>query len=405
MRLFVDIGPLRRHRDFRLLVAGRFISNLGSMLSFVAVPYQTYQITGSTFAVGLLGLLELVPILAIAFLGGALADAFDRRQLVQIAEAGAGISSAVLVVNALIDHPKVWVVYLATVTGAAFYAVLRPALDAMPPRLVDRDELVAASSVGTTFNTVAWLGGPAVAGVLIAAAGLPFVYGLDVASFGISLVILSRMRRMPPPEDAEAPSVSRIAEGLRYARSRQELIGTYLVDIVAMLFGIPLALFPAYAERLGGAGVLGLLYAAPGAGAFVASLTSGWTARVHRHGLAVILAASLWGAGIVVFAVAGNLWLALAGLAFAGGADAVSGVFRSTIWNQTIPDNLRGRLAGVEMVSYTAGPLLGQVESGLVAALTSVRFSAVSGGVLCIVGVAITAAMLPVFRHYDARRT
>jgi MFS family permease len=399
----VDTTPLRRHRDFRLLVSARFISALGSMVTMVAVPYQLYRLTGSSLAVGLLGLFELAPILAVAFYGGAMADAFDRRRLVLLAEAGAGLASGLLVLNATLSHPHVWIVYVAAVAGAAFYAILRPALDAMPPRLVDHEELPAAAAIGTAGYTVAWLGGPALGGVLIAAAGLPVVYGLDVVSFGASLLLVARMRRMPPPEDAERPSIRRVREGLAYAASRQELIGTYAVDIVALLFGVPEALFPAYAEHYGGAGVLGLLFSAPALGGLLASVSSGWIGRVHRHGMAVILAASGWGVGVIVFGAASVLWLALAGLVIAGFADAISGIFRSTIWNQTIPDRLRGRLAGVEMVSYTTGPLLGNVESGIVAALTTVRFSAISGGVLCIAGVAVTAILLPAFRMYDSR--
>jgi MFS family permease len=208
---------------------------------------------------------------------------------------------------------------------------------------------------------------------------------------------------VPPPPGAERPSLRRIAEGFRYARSRPELVGTYGVDIVAMFFGMPTALFPAFALEFGGPGVLGLLYAAPSVGSLVATATSGWTRRVHRHGLAVILAAGAWGVGILLLGLAPNLPLALAALAFAGAADMVSGIFRSTIWNQTIPDRLRGRLAGIEQVSYSSGPLLGDVEAGVVGSLVGVRASLVSGGVLCVLGVAATALLLPAFRRYDAR--
>jgi MFS family permease len=211
------------------------------------------------------------------------------------------------------------------------------------------------------------------------------------------------MRAIPPAPDAPPVSLRSVAEGVRYARSRPELLGTYGVDMIAMFFGMPMALFPAIADKFGGADVLGLLYAAPAVGSLLATLTSGWVPHVHRHGLAVIVAAALWGAAIVLFGVANVLWLALIALAIAGGADMVSGIFRMTIWNETIPDRLRGRLAGIEQVSYTSGPLLGNLEAGVLASLTSVRFSVVSGGVLCVVGVAVAALALPAFRLYDAR--
>jgi MFS family permease len=224
-----------------------------------------------------------------------------------------------------------------------------------------------------------------------------------VATFLVSLLALAAMRAVPPPPGAVQPSLRGVLEGLRYARSRPELMGTYLVDIVAMLFGMPVALFPALAASLGGPSVLGLLYAAPSVGALLATATSGWTARVHRHGLAVIFAASAWGLAVTALGFARGLPVALLCLALAGAADMVSGLFRNTIWNQTIPDALRGRLASIEMVSYMTGPLLGNVESGAVAALAGVSASVVSGGVLCVLGVLVCAIGLPGFRRYDAR--
>jgi MFS family permease len=211
------------------------------------------------------------------------------------------------------------------------------------------------------------------------------------------------MRAVPPPPGAERPSLRGVVEGFRYAVGRPELVGTYGVDLIAMFFGVPVALFPAFAEEFGGAEVLGLLYAAPALGALVATVTSGWTGRIHRHGMAVVWAAMGWGLAVTAFGFAPNLALALAALALAGGADMISGIFRGTIWNTTIPDHLRGRLAGIEQVSYSAGPLLGNLESGVVAAFAGVRASIVSGGILCVVGVGLAALALPAFRAYDAR--
>jgi len=399
----MDVGPLRRHRDFRLLFTGQALSFFGSQVTFVAVPYQTFQLTHSTLAVGLLSLAEFVPLMLMAFVGGALSDAFDRRRMVQLAELGSGLAIGVLLVNSLLPEPRVWVLFVVAPVLAALYGILRPSLDALVPRLVTREEVPAASALEGFRGTLGSIAGPALAGVIIAGAGLPAAYAVDVATFGLSLVALWFMRAVPPPPDAPPVSLQSVAEGVRYARSRQELIGTYGVDIIAMFFGMPMALFPAIAEEFGGAGVLGLLYAAPAVGSLLATVSGGWVSRVNRHGLAIIIAAGVWGAAIAGFGFAPNLPLALAGLVVAGGADMVSGIFRMTIWNQTIPDRLRGRLAGIEQISYTSGPLLGNVEAGVVASLAGVRASVVSGGVLCVIGVVLAAIALPAFRRYDAR--
>jgi len=402
-RATLDFGPLRRRRDFRLLFVGQAVSLFGSEITFVALPYQAYHLTGSSLVVGLLGLAELVPLLGAAFIGGALADAFDRRRMMQLTELSFALASLVLVANALLPHPYVWVLFAVSVVQATLSGLQRPSLDALTPRLVERDELMAAGALTSFRMTLGGIAGPALGGVLLATVGLATTYAVDTATFVVSLAALRMMRAVPPPPEAEPPSLRRIAEGLRYAGSRQELMGTYIVDIVAMFFGMPMALFPAAATHLGGPGVLGLLYAAPAAGSLLATVTSGWTAHVHRHGAAVCVAAAVWGAGIVVFGLAPGLGLALAGLVLAGAADMISGIFRTVIWNQTIPDHLRGRLAGIEQVSYSTGPLLGNVESGVVASLASLRASIVSGGVLCIAGVAVAALALPAFWRYDAR--
>jgi MFS family permease len=397
------VGVLRRRREFRLLFASQLVSFAGSMLTFVALPYQMFRLTGSSLAVGLLGIADFVPIVGLALVSGALADAVDRRRLVIGAEAGGALVAAILLGNALLEHPKVWVLYLCAVLGSACYALLRPPLDALTPRLVERDELKAAMALEWVRGNVGLIAGPALGGVLIAAAGLAVTYAVDVATFLVSLAALAAMRAVPPPTDAERVSLGRIAEGLRYARSRPELLGTYLVDINAMLFGMPQALFPALAAGYGGAQVLGLLYAAPAAGSIVIAATSGWSRRVHRHGRAVALAAVGWGIAIIAFGFADALWVALACLAVAGAADALSGLFRSVIWNETIPDAMRGRLAGIEMISWSTGPSLGDAEAGAVASLAGIRASVVSGGVLCVVGTVALVAVLPAFWRYDAR--
>ena len=400
--LIVDVRPLR-HRDFRLLMAGRGVTFFGAMITFVAVPYQVYDLTGSTVAVGLLGLVELVALLALAFVGGALADAADRRRLVLLTELVQLACSVALVVNASLPDPQLWVIYVLAAAMAGTDALQRPALEAMLPRLVPVDEVGAAGALRALQMTIAMMLGPAVAGVLLATVGTAATYAADVATFTVSLVCLRAMRAMPP-SDAERPSVERVRDGLRYARSRQDLTGTYVVDFFAMFFGMPLALFPAMAERLGGEAVLGMLYAAPSVGAFLATAASGWMVRIHRHGLAITIAAAIWGLGIIAFGLAPSTAVAVVALAVAGGADLVSGIFRGRIWNETIPDGIRGRMAAIELVSYSSGPALGNTEAGFAAALLGVRPSIVFGGAACIVTVVATAVALPAFLRYDARR-
>ncbi len=400
----VDVTPLRRHRDFRLLFIGRFVSFFGSMITSVAFPYQVYQLTHSVFLVGVLGVVEFAAILAVAFIGGALADAQDRRLMVLLSEVALMVCSLLLAANAALTHPQVWLLFVVATAFGGLDALQRPSLDAMLPRLVDKSELTAAAALGQLRGTLGMTAGPALGGVLLALIGLPLTYMVDVGTFVVGLVCLVLMRAVPPPVDAERPSLRRVVEGLKYARSRQELLGTYFVDMIAMFFGMPMALFPAIAQGIGGAKVLGLLYAAPAVGSFLFSATSGWTSRIHRHGMGVAVAAILWGFAIIGFGLVNSLWLALLFLAAAGAADAMSGVYRQTIWNQTIPDSLRGRMASIELLSYASGPSLGNFEAGVVASIFSVRVSVVSGGVLCVIGCVLCAAALPAFRAYDARR-
>jgi MFS family permease len=398
----MDLRPFR-HRDFRLLYCAQFISFIGTMITSVALPFQIYRATGSSFAVGLVGVAELVPLLATAFLGGMLADVVDRRRMVLLTEVGLAAGSAVLALAALVAAP-VWVVFAVAGWMSAVSGLQQPSIESLTPRLVERDELPAAAALSSARGSFGMIAGPALGGVLLASAGLPATYLVDVASYVVSLGCLWVIRAVPPAEGAERPSLKALRDGFGYAASRQELIGTYTVDFVAMVFGMPMALFPALAERLGGASALGLMYAAPAGGALVASLTSGWSHRVHRQGRAVMIAATVWGAAIVAFGLSATLWPALGCLALAGGADAVSGIFRMTMWNQTIPDALRGRLASIEMVSYSSGPLLGNVEAGMVAALFGNQASVIAGGALCMVAVLACGSVLPQFRGYDARR-
>ncbi len=400
--LLLDLTPLRG-REFRLLFLGQLVSMFGSMITFVALPFQMYELTESTLAVGAIGICQFVPIVTVALVSGALADAVDRRTLVRLSELGSAVVVGVLLANSLLAQPQEWVLFVCAALLAGFFALLRPPLHALVPRVVPREQLKAAMALEWLRGDVGMIAGPALGGLLIAAFGVPVTYGADLVTFLVSLGFLSLMRASPPAPDADAPSLRSIVEGLRYARSRPELLGTYLVDINAMFFGMPQALFPAIAAGYGGAEVLGLMLAAPAVGSLLVALFSGWTRHVHRHGRAVALAACGWGLAIVAFGFAGVLWLALLCLAVAGGMDAVSGLFRSVMWNETIPDRLRGRLAGVEMISYTSGPTLGNFEAGALASVVGVRASVVSGGVMCVVGTGVILAFLPALWRYDAR--
>ena len=401
-RLGIDLSPLRTSRDLRLVWTAGAVSGFGSFITYVTIPFQVASITHDPAMVGLLGVCELVPLLVMGFVGGALADFLDRRLLVRGGEVALAALTAALLVNALSARPHLWLLYTVAAFAAAVDGVQRPALEAMIPRLVRPDQLPATFALTALSGQIAQLGGPALAGVLIATVDLVWVYAFDLATFAVSLICLTLVTAVPPPPDPDRPSIGAIATGVRYAGSRQELLGTYLVDINAMFFGMPQALYPFLAITLGGPKVLGLLYAAPAAGSLLATMGSGWTGRVRRHGLMVVLAAALWGVGITGAGLSHMLWLTLSCLAFAGGADMISGIFRDVIWSQTIPDHLRGRLAGIELLSYSSGPLLGQLRSGFMARTRlGIGGSIWVGGLLCIAGTAALAAMLPRFVQYD----
>jgi MFS family permease len=399
----MDLTPLRASRDFRLAFTATGVSSLGSYITYVTIPYQVYLLTHSPLLVGLLGLCELVPLLFMAFVGGALADYVDRRRLVIFGELAFAALTGALLVNALLGHAQLWLLFLVAALSTAIDGLQRPALRALTPRLVAPQQIPAASALDSLQGNVASLAGPAAAGLLLASVDISWVFGIDLVTFAVSLTCLAFMRPVSPPPAPQRPSLKSVVTGLRYARSRPELLGTYLIDINAMFFGMPAALYPFVAERLGGPAVLGLLYAAPSAGSLLATLTSRWTTRVHRHGLGVVLSAAGWGVAIIGFGLARTLWPAVCWLALAGGADMLSGVFRSTIWNQTIPDHLRGRLAGIEMLSYSIGPTLGNLESGVAARFVGVGGSIVWGGVFCVLGTAALARALPTFLRYDGR--
>jgi MFS family permease len=400
--MFLDLGPLRRHRDFRALYFGQFVSFVGSMITYVAIPLQVYQLTRSSFAVGMLSTVSLVPLLLAGLFGGATADAMDRRKLLIGSELLLMVCSGALALNAALPHPSVVLPFVVAGLMAALNGFHRPALEAMTPRLVDRDEIPAAATLSSIRGNVGMIAGPALGGACIATLGMTAAYAIDAATFVLCAAAVASMKAMPAAEGAPTPGLAAVAEGLRYAWSRVELVGTYVVDIVAMTFAMPMALFPAMASIWGGAAAAGWLYSAMPIGALVVSLVSGRASRVRRHGAAVVVAAGLWGVAVVALGYARGLVAAVVLLALAGAADMVSGVYRKTIWDQTIPVHLRGRLAGVEMISYMTGPPLGNARAGWVAGLVSPRFSIVSGGWMCVAGVLLCVPLLPGFWRYRA---
>jgi MFS family permease len=400
-RIRLDISPLRTSRDFRWLFASGLITFIGSMITYVALPFQIKELTGSYIAVGLIAAVELVPMIIFGLYGGALADFVDRKRMVWVTEAGRTVLSLGLLLNALSPNPRIWVIYVISALFAAVDALQRPSMQALIPRIVRHDQLPAASALSSVRWQVGAIVGPAIGGLIIAGGGVASAYAVDVASFLISLALLAQLRPVPALPDANKPSLAGIVEGLKYAASRQDLMGTYIVDLVAMLFAFPTALYPFWADKVGGPSSLGLLYSAGTVGALLATITSGWVSRYRYHGRAIIIAAIFWGVGIALAGVVDNLAWVLFFLAVAGGADMISGLMRTTIWNQTIPDELRGRLAGIEMLSYLIGPLGGQMRAGFMASWMGLRIAIVGGGVLCIAGVAAVASVFPKFRNYD----
>ncbi|WP_326639480.1 MFS transporter [Nonomuraea fuscirosea] len=401
--LSLDLSPLRDSRDYRLLFGSGVITMFGTMISMVAVPYQMKELTDSYLAVGLVSLAEFVPMVVCGLWGGAIADALDRRRIIWLSELGLLVTSAALMVNAMLPDPQVWVLYVMGALATGVGSLQRPSLEAVIQQVVKHEQQSAAAVLSSLRWNFGAIVAPALGGLMLTAWGTASAFALDTLTFVLSLVLLWRVRAIPPADDAAPASIRSLIEGVRYAVSRKDLMGTYLVDIAAMVFAMATALYPFLAEELRAPEALGLLYSAAAVGALIASLTGRWTARVQRQGLGVIVAAAAWGVAVALTALAPNVWLIFVCLAFAGAADMISGIFRMTMWNQTIPPELRGRLAGIELLSYASGPMLGNARAGLMANFGGTRFSLGAGGVLCVAAVLALAAALPRFRAYDAR--
>ncbi|EKD70205.1 MAG: hypothetical protein ACD_46C00601G0002 [uncultured bacterium] len=401
MSYFIDLSIFRHNRNFSLLFIGQFVSFMGTMITSVALPYQIYTLTHSTLMVGLLSLVQLLPLLVTALIGGVFADRYHRRMLLLIAELTLSTGSLLLAWNASLHTPHIVLIFVVASIMSAFNGLHRPALESIVQQIVAKKDLPAVSSIGTFKSSICMIGGPAIGGFLIATYGVTTTFLTDFVSFAVSLTALFLMTNIPKPKlVTDDSTLKSLKQGIRYAMSRQELLGTYYVDFIAMIFGMPNALFPAIAQSFGGAKALGMFYAAPAVGALFISFFSGWSTSIKRHGVAIAIAAIFWGVAIIFFGLSTNLYLALFFLGLAGAFDAVSGIFRATMWNETIPNELRGRMAGIEMISYLSGPRLGDTEAGLIAAAFGTAFAVVSGGVLCVVGVTICCYYLPIFWRY-----
>lgn len=396
-RLVADVTPLRRSPPFRRLWFGQVVSATGTQLTVVAVSYQAFRLTHDTWVVGLISLAQLGPLLVGSLGGGSIVDATDRRQVLLATQILMALCSAGLAANSLLPHPLLWPLFVCTAVAAAFSGTDNPARRAAVTMLVDDEQLTAAVALQTVTMQWALVVGPAVGGLLIAALGLGPVYLIDVGSFAVALAAVVTLPSLRPADGGTRAGVRSIAEGFRYLRGQRLLSATFWIDLNAMIFGMPRAVFPALGLGLyrGGAGTVGLLYAAPGAGALAGSLLTGWVGRIRHQGRAVVVSVVVWGATIVAFGVVPVLGVGLALLALAGAADVISAVFRQAILQLTVPDGLQGRLSGVFFGVVAGGPRLGDAETGGAAALAGPQFAVWSGGLACLVGVALLVWRVP----------
>jgi MFS family permease len=399
----IDLSPLKKYRDFRLLWTAGLFSYFGSMITFVALPFQIKELTNSYWAVGLIGAVEIIPLTIFGLYGGVLADYVDRKKMIWLTEFGTLIATAILFLNSLREKPSVILLFVIAAIFAALSGLKRPSQDAILPRLVSHDDLPSASALMSLRWQFGGIVGPSAGGIIIAAYGAGAGYLVDCCTFIASLALLWRVRSVPPLGKTTPPSVAALMEGIRYAYNRKDLLGTYVVDLAAMFLAMPMALFPFWADAIGAPYALGFFYSSITIGAVLVTLMSGWMRNYPHHGRAVVIGALGWGVAIVVAGSTDSLYLVIGSLIVAGAFDQVSALFRGFIWNQSIPDELRGRLAGIEMLSYLLGPLGGQARAGGMAAMTSLRTSIVGGGLLCIGFVSAISAVMPKFRKYDVR--
>ncbi len=401
MRLLVDTTPLRVSPDFRRLWIGQAVSFFGTTITMAALPYQVFHETGSSLDVGLLGLAQLGPLLLLSLIGGALADSFDKRRILLIVNSVSLVCSAVLALNASLPHPHVWLLFVVGAASSGSFALTYPVTRSLLPLLVVEELRPAAFALQSTYGTFGMMVGPAIGGLIIGAFGVSTAYAVDVTTFLIALGVFMGLSPAPPMLAPGSARVSSILDGLRFLRGQSVMMSIFGLDLLAMVFGMPRALFPALSQRLGGGATLyGLLLSSVAAGAFLASLFSGWTGRIRHQGRAVLWAVAFWGGAIAIAGLVREPVVVLVMFACAGGADMISGVFRSTIAMSVTPDDMRGRVSGVEIAVYAGGPVLGDVEAGLVGGLAGVPFAIVSGGLACVAAAGLFAAKVGSFRDY-----
>ena len=399
----VDLSPLRKYPDLRAIFFSGLVTRFGSALTLVAMPFQIKELTHSYIDVGLMGAIEIIPLIIFALYGGVLADSVDRKKMIWLCEAAALFISLALFGNSVMSHPSLLILYISAALFSAVDGLQSPSLGAILPRIVSHDDLPAANSLMQLRWQVSAVIGPSLAGLIIATSGVKTAYIIDVVTYLASLIFILRIKPIPPSDKTNEANISSMIAGLKYAASRKDLMGTYLVDLSAMFFAMPNALFPFWADEVHSRWALGLFYSAGMLGSITITATSGWMKTFTRHGWAITLAAMGWGISIALAGSTHSLWVILFFLAMAGASDQVSALCRGAIWNQSIADEYRGRLAGLELLSYSVGPLGGQLRAGSVAAVTTLRTSVVSGGLLCVGFIGFFAAKLPEFRKYDSK--
>lgn len=406
--MFLDLTPLKKNHDFRWLYIGQFVSMIGSMVSYVAVPYQVYQLTKNNAIVGLLGVVQLVPLIVFSLLGGTYADRLNRQKLLIWSESLMGVITLILAWNAYTSTPNLVLIFVLTAILQALTGFHRPALEAITQVIVPKKDFTSTSALTSLRWAISSIAGPSLGGIVIASFGIEGSYVIDAATFFFAVICILKMSHIPPPEKTEKSPFQDMKAGLAFAVSKPVLIGTYIIDIVAMIFAYPISLYPAMADKWGGAKIAGWLFSSMSVGALIATLFSGWCTHVIFKGRSVIWAAAFWGVFMIGVGFTSTpsipwlygFWGAFLFLVLAGAADMYSAIFRKVIWNDVVPNNMRGRLSGIEMISYMSGPLLGNARAGWIASKTSVPVSLTSGGCMCLAGVILTAFFLPKFWAY-----
>ncbi|HEX5401908.1 MAG TPA: MFS transporter [Pseudonocardiaceae bacterium] len=403
-RLFMDTRPLRESPAFRRLWLGNSLSSVGSQMTSFAVALQVYTLTHSSAAVGAVGLAIAVPSLTLGLFAGSVVDAVDRRKLVLVGTSCAAVVSALFAAQAFVGLDQVWPLYLLVAIQSVLGSLNGPARRTFLPRLLPANRVPAGAALTMFVMHASIVVGPTLAGVVTAAWGLKVCYLIDALSFTAALYGVGRLPRMPPQDDAKRPGLRAVADSLKFIRGNKVLVGALLADMNATVLGMPFALFPAInAEHFGGAAqTLGLITAGPSIGGVIGMALSGRVVHVARQGRAMLIAGSIWGAGIAGFGLAHNLWLALLMLAIAGAADSTSVVFRTTMIQLATPDGQRGRVSAAESVVGVGCPQLGNFRAGAIGSLTSPAVSAFSGGIGTIIGAAVIGMALPAFTRYRA---